>query len=128
MQSPVGLQNVNRDDSTVGRFAGFGHSCRRVPGVPLRFTPGFMLSPAPQAGRQYRSFESSLPHSFRLFVQIVTLSSGTSRSGGHCAGPYHSLGETLHLLQLRAALQQKQINAGSFEFRDAFGYLVWRAD
>jgi hypothetical protein len=25
-------------------------SLRRVPGVPLRFTPGFMLSPAPQAG------------------------------------------------------------------------------
>ena len=37
--------NIMRDDSTVGRSAGFDYSGPAVPGVPLRSTPGFMLSP-----------------------------------------------------------------------------------
>src|SRR6266498_137946 len=36
----VRLQNVNHDDSTVGRSAGFDYFRLAVPGVPLRFTPG----------------------------------------------------------------------------------------
>jgi hypothetical protein len=32
---------------------GLGLSLGHLPGVPLRFTPGFMLSPAPQAGTHY---------------------------------------------------------------------------
>jgi len=37
------------DDSAVGRFADFEYFQRRVPGVPLRSTPGFTLSAAPRA-------------------------------------------------------------------------------
>jgi len=42
------ITNVNRDDSAVGRSADFDYSSNRDPGVPLRSTPGFMLSSAPR--------------------------------------------------------------------------------
>ena len=43
-------ENIVRDDSTVGRFAGFGFLATG-PGVSLRFTPGFMPSAAPRTHR-----------------------------------------------------------------------------
>jgi hypothetical protein len=39
----------------------------------------------------------------------------------------HLRGEALHLFQLRAELQQQQINAGFFKFSDALGHLLRRS-
>jgi len=41
---------------------------------------------------------------------------------------HHLLGETLHLLGLRAALQQQQVHTRRLEFAHTFGYLLRRAD
>jgi hypothetical protein len=74
----VRLQNVNNDDSTVGCSAGFGFFLRSVPGVPLRSTPGFMLSAAPRAAadRPGLSLKSQIATSkllgLSLRLQIVT--------------------------------------------------------
>ncbi len=87
--------------TAFGRFADSEIFRVDDPGVPLRSTPGFMLSPAPQAGGQYRSLKILSPHPWPS-----VLLSARSRSVGHGAWPYHSLGEALHFLQLRAALQQ----------------------
>ncbi len=42
----VRLHNVNRDDSTVGRSAGFGYFSKSILGFRWRSIPGFMLSTA----------------------------------------------------------------------------------
>jgi hypothetical protein len=39
---------MSGNDPAVGRSADSLLFCHRVPGVALRFTPGFMLPPAPQ--------------------------------------------------------------------------------
>ena len=40
------LQDVYRDDSSVARSEGFDYFSTAFPGVPLRSTPGFTLTPA----------------------------------------------------------------------------------
>jgi len=45
---PIGVNGSHR--RAVARFTGSTIHSHFFPGVSLRFTPGFMLSPAPQAG------------------------------------------------------------------------------
>jgi hypothetical protein len=41
---------LNRDDPSVARSAGLNTFSDAYLGVPLRFTPGFMLTPASRVG------------------------------------------------------------------------------
>ena len=50
------------------------------------------------------------------------------RRGRHCAWSDDCLSEAFHLFQLRAALQQEQIDAGGFEFANAIRDLLGRSD
>ena len=58
----------------------------------------------------------------------LSLMTERSRSSCHRASSDDRFGETLHLFEMRAALQQQEINARGFEFRDAIGDLLGRTD
>lgn len=84
-------------------------------------TPG----PSPSGRGEYgsrprRDRMSALPASCRLIHELS--------SGCYGAGLNDRFGEALHLFELRAALQQQEIDSGGFEFRDAVGDLLGRAD
>lgn len=43
-------------------------------------------------------------------------------------GANHRFGEALHFFELRAELEEDDVDAGSFELRESLGNLFWRAD